>query len=93
MSIVTMRCADETGWPEREFELQPDGVDHCCKTCGWYQISFAHGCRELVLSAEWHSFDLLRAYAAKALEGGLTIVGDVSVRIPASIGDEEVAAS
>lgn len=73
---VTMRCSAEEGWPQRTFHRE--GVnDHCCAHCGWYQVSFAHGCRELCLSVIWHDVDLFAQHARVALTAGLPIEGAV----------------
>jgi hypothetical protein len=68
---MTMRCAEESGWPEREFTLHAG--DYVCSRCGWMQDSFAGGCAELCLDAIWHSNEDYNRYAVEARAGGYQI--------------------
>lgn len=79
---MTMRCADEPGWPERSFTaVEADGDDWCCDDCGWCQLDFPRGCRELVMAATWHGIDALIEYLKVIKEAGLTLEGEITMRV------------
>lgn len=78
----TMRCADEDGWPEREFELIPrSNGTYACAECGWNQSSFEDGVRELVLSAEWNGIPALIKYLGVIEDASLELQGEISVDV------------
>jgi hypothetical protein len=81
-----MRCADEKGWPVRDFEritAEGEAPDHVCPECGWHQVDFARGCRELVLSADWHDTELLSQYLTVVREAGLGLDGKITLKVQA----------
>lgn len=78
----TMKCADEEGWPEREFVPIPGsrGV-YACPECDFQQSSFADGVQGLVLSAEWNSINGLIEYLKVVAAAGVELQGDITVDV------------
>jgi hypothetical protein len=77
-----MRCADEKGWPERTFIATDDeGNDWLCEHCGWMQIAFPNGCRELVMAGTWHNIPALIEYLQEVDKAGLTLQGEITVLV------------
>lgn len=83
---VRQRCADERS-QERDFIVITDDdgevIDHQCTYCGWTQVDYESGCREMLLTTEWDATAVLTEYLRVVTDAGLPIAGTITLNIAA----------
>lgn len=85
LQLMRMQCADEPNWPMRSFAAETnerdEPVDWRCEHCGFCQLSHAHGCRDLLLSAIWHNLDLMVKFLNVVRTAGLDLTGTMRLEM------------